>query len=114
MLYTALQAGGAFVLLDMALPRERLQLIIRKVDAEIVVASSSTAPKCPFENTIILNETTINQMAFDKVMLESVSVGPDNAAYMMFTSGSTGEPKGCVLQHGSFCTCGWGRVLHSE
>ncbi|BDD56751.1 NRPS protein [Monascus purpureus] len=106
-----LQAGGAFVLLDMALPRERLQLIIRKVDAEIVVASSSTAPKCPFENTIILNETTINQMAFDKVMLESVSVGPDNAAYMMFTSGSTGEPKGCVLQHGSFCTCGWGQGL---
>ncbi|RJE21944.1 nonribosomal peptide synthase [Aspergillus sclerotialis] len=104
-----LQAGGAFVLLDMALPIERIKLIIRKVSAKVVVAGRSSLHKLTVPETFILDDNTVPSLPESTAILDDVKVAPNNAAYVMFTSGSTGEPKGCVLEHGSFCTSGWGQ-----
>ncbi|OQD72296.1 hypothetical protein PENPOL_c001G10609 [Penicillium polonicum] len=104
-----LQAGGAFTLLDMALPIERIKLIIRKTSAKVVVAGRSALRKLSIPEMFILDDSTVSNLPTSTDTLNHVKVGPSNAAYIMFTSGSTGEPKGCVLEHGSFCTSGWGQ-----
>src|SRR5690606_9887474 len=41
----------------------------------------------------------------------TTAVAPSNPAYIIFTSGTTGKPKGTVIEHGSFCT---GALAHAE
>ncbi|KAI1334344.1 hypothetical protein F5Y15DRAFT_429522 [Xylariaceae sp. FL0016] len=108
------KAGAAFVLLDMALPYERLQLLIDKVKATIVIAGQSAIGLCPpVKHRLILSAETLGKWPMKPEALSRVRVAPENAAYIMFTSGSTGEPKGCILSHRSLCTSatGTGKAL---
>lgn len=91
-----LKAGGAFVPLDPGHPIPRLQALVRAVDAKILLCSSPHAA-----DLAAVAETVL---AVDDDMISSLATRPtgqhclprlqgSNAAYILFTSGSTGEPK---------------------
>lgn len=102
-----LKAGGAFVLLDHALPEARLHKICGQVKATTAVTSTSCQKRLASltSRTVVLNQQLLDTLPFPTTLVpKGTGVGPSNAAYMIFTSGSTGEPKGCVIEHGSYCT----------
>ncbi|KAF4226748.1 hypothetical protein CNMCM8980_008186 [Aspergillus fumigatiaffinis] len=106
-----MKAGGAFVLLDPAHPAARLQGICQTVSASIVVASATQAPTAePWAARVVAVGT-------DEVTWRSTndacksSVTPNTALYAVFTSGSTGSPKGAVIPHASFST---GALTHGN
>lgn len=102
-----LKAGGAFVLLDHALPEARLQKICRQVQATTAVTSVSCQSRLVSlaSRTVVLNWDLLKQLPIPETMIpRGTGVNHNNAAYMIFTSGSTGEPKGAVIEHGSYCT----------
>jgi non-ribosomal peptide synthetase component F len=90
-----MKAGGAFVPLDPTHPTSRLQNLITSVQAAVVLCSDTRAEKLrPIVKTLIpLNTETLDRLSdADSVDLAS-GVTSQNAAYVLFTSGSTGEPK---------------------
>jgi amino acid adenylation domain-containing protein len=99
-----LKAGGAFLLLDPLLPPARLEMLCRKVRATVGVASRSCHAGLQdlqvVSASVILDSESVAQLP-PSTGPPKVAVLPNHTAYVVFTSGSTGEPKGCRMEHRS-------------
>ena len=102
-----LKAGGAFLLLDPLLPAARLEMLCRKVHATIGVASRSCYAALQdlrvVSAALVLDSESVAKLPpFTEP--PNVAVHPNHTVYVVFTSGSTGEPKGCRMEHRSSCS----------
>jgi non-ribosomal peptide synthetase component F len=92
-----LKAGGTFVPLDPTSPSSRLQNLVRAVEASVLLcARSHVANLTEIAQTVLpVDEDTILPFptALENGNSDCYRAKPENAAYILFTSGSTGEPK---------------------
>jgi amino acid adenylation domain-containing protein len=91
-----LRAGAAFVLLDPAHPRERLRLMGDQIRSPVVLTLRRLLSSLPFApgSVICVDDEPEGRIA--EISRRGPELG-DAAAYAVFTSGSTGQPKGAVL-----------------
>ncbi|KAI0478119.1 hypothetical protein F4859DRAFT_520982 [Xylaria cf. heliscus] len=96
-----LKAGGAFVLLDPAHPIARLEEMCRTVNASKIVASKQNAK---IASRLVPEVFITGVHSSPQPPPAVVGVNPGNIAYAVFTSGSSGRPKGVAIEHRAFCS----------
>ena len=106
-IHAILKAGGACVGVDMAHPRERHQRIAADTNAHVLVASSTYASSLTglgVQHVVAVDRQMLDELPARPVSAASDSVSPANAAWVVYSSGSTGVPKGSILEHRSLCS----------
>ncbi|KAL5341859.1 hypothetical protein BJX70DRAFT_395585 [Aspergillus crustosus] len=98
-----LKAGGAFASLDASQPESRLRDLVEDINAPIVLCSvqhlAKTSRIC--KAVLAVSQELVGRISEPLRHAQLPPVGVENAAYAVFTSGTTGKPKVTVLQHGA-------------
>jgi non-ribosomal peptide synthase protein (TIGR01720 family) len=102
-----LKAGAAGVAFDPSHPIERIEGLIEQTKSTVVLASIRNANL--FDNTPNLKVIRVSQDFIaslpDVKDAACDTVTPENACFVVFTSGTTGKPKGIILEHRNLRTC---------
>ena len=110
-----LKAGCAYQPLDPSYPKERLNFMMQDANAKLLIADKSLRPIVDeYKGEVILIENGELKMENDathsqsSVLTPNSSLSPDSLFILLYTSGSTGVPKGCQLTHGNLVSfCHW-------
>jgi amino acid adenylation domain-containing protein/non-ribosomal peptide synthase protein (TIGR01720 family) len=95
-----MKSGAAYVPIDPAYPRERIDYILKDSNSKLLISEKEFFEKNLFEteiDTLYISEKGIYKKT-KKGPLKQLTNAND-LAYIIYTSGSTGNPKGCMINH---------------
>ncbi len=108
-IFGVLKSGGVYVPIVSSTPRNRLKSIIDDTRAKVIITCSKLLDSLPSCNcNIILADNLLNNLKDYDLKKPAVDVNSSNLAYAIFTSGTSGKPKGVLIEHHSvFNRIGW-------
>jgi amino acid adenylation domain-containing protein/non-ribosomal peptide synthase protein (TIGR01720 family) len=103
---SVLRAGAAVCLFDPTQPLERLRQISEATRARVIVCSPTTESMCLnlVDTVFTFDQCEAVESSVDTPKFTTKTVSVIDPAYVIFTSGTTGMPKGSVVEHRAFCT----------
>ena len=101
-----LKAGCAYQPLDPTYPKERLNFMMKDAEAKLLIADEELRPIVDEYDGEVLLTTALAQCT--AALQQSTEPTPESLFILLYTSGSTGVPKGCQLTHANLVAfCHW-------
>ncbi len=95
-LLAILKAGGSYVPLDPAYPKQRLEFMLQDAAVRLLLTSRDRAE---MGDEVVYLDETWEQFANESQGNPQTETTAEDLAYVIYTSGSTGRPKGVAVPH---------------
>lgn len=99
-LFAVLKAGAAYVPVEPSFPQERIRFIMDECKVTFILTEHEYARKLGTAHPLLFIE---HGLPIDTSASFSASVSPEDLAYILYTSGSTGAPKGVMVENRNVC-----------
>ena len=108
-----LKAGCAYQPLDPSYPKERLNFMMQDANAKLLIADEQLRPIVDEYQGEVMLTKDIPQLPLSQIT-NTQHPSPNTLFILLYTSGSTGVPKGCQLTHANLVAfCNWYQRFYS-
>jgi amino acid adenylation domain-containing protein len=99
-LLATLKAGAAYVPLDPAYPKKRLDYILKDAGVSVILTEHRLLELASGHSTpVVCLDEEWSLVAGHSDHKPASTITPENLAYVIYTSGSTGDPRGVQIPH---------------